>query len=365
MNTESFLSKTFSYLRTAAVVLVFALPATAQLQLKSEDVAVKFGIQGQLWAAFTETSSTPQGYQQNLYLRRARILVSGEIGKDVSFFLQTDSPNLGKTPKTGTNTFILQDAFLEWKPTNAFRVDGGMYLVPFSRNTMQSTVNYYTLDLSPLTVINNSATQSTALRDFGFGARGFLAKDKLQYRFGVFQGQRDADARNSLRTSGYVQYDFMDSETAYTFVGTALGKKKILAIDAGFDNQGTYRAQSANVAADMPIWQGDEIGGQFQFFHYDGGQKFVSIHNQNDWFVEGAYYSHKLKLQPFAKFESQNFVEAADDMSDLHRAGGGVNYYIHGQNLKWTVQFVRVLPRDGSSLKPSNKISMQFQVFYF
>lgn len=327
---------------------------------------MRFGIQGQLWASWNESSAaTSQGYQQNLYLRRARILLGGDIGKDVSFFIQTDSPNLGKTPKSGASSFILQDAFLEWKANNAFRVDGGMYLVPFSRNTMQSTVNYFTLDLSPLTVVSNSATQSTGLRDMGFGARGFFLKDKMQYRFGVFQGQRDADARNSLRTAGYVQYDFFEPETGYTFMGTALGRKKILAVNAGFDAQGTYAAQSANVAFDLPVFQGDEVGGQFQFFHYDGGEKFTSIHNQNDWFVEGAYYLHKLKLQPFGKLEEQRFVESADAVNNLRRAGGGVNYYIHGQNLKWTFQFVRALPRSGSALKASNELTMQLQVFYF
>ncbi len=351
---------------TVCAVLVLALPTPAQIQVKSEDITMRFGIQGQLWADWTQTSGpTAQGYQQNLYLRRARILLGGDIGKDVSFFIQTDSPNLGKTPKTGTSSFILQDAFLEWKASNAFRVDGGMYLVPFSRNTMQSTVNYYTLDLSALTTVSNSATQSTALRDFGFGARGFFLKDKMQYRLGVFQGQRDANARNSLRTSGYVQYDFFEPETGYTFVGTALGKKKILAVDAGFDAQGTYAAQSANVALDLPVFQGDEIGGQFQYFHYDGGDKFTAVHNQNDWFVEGAYYVHRLKLQPFGKFEGQQFVEATDSLNDIRRAGGGVNCYIHGQNLKWTFQFVRALPQSGSSLKPSNELTMQLQVFYF
>ena len=135
-------------------------------------------------------------------------MAGGKIGKDLTFFLQTDSPNLGKTPKSPTAGFSLQDAFLEWK-ASPLRIDGGLFLVPLSRNTMQSTVSYYTVDISPLTTINNSATQSAGLRDLGFGARGFFAKNKLQYRFGVFQGERDSDGRNSLRTSGYVQTTFV------------------------------------------------------------------------------------------------------------------------------------------------------------
>lgn len=356
----------FAGLAAASVMLCLSYTAQAQLQISNENVTMKFGIQGQLWADWTQGDAVAdRGYAQNLYLRRARIILGGNIGNDVTYFVETDSPNLGKTPKSPTTGFMLQDAFLEWKASNKFRVDGGLFLVPLSRNTLQSTASYYTLDLSRLTTINNSSTQSAGLRDLGFGARGFFYHDKLQYRFGVFQGERDTNAHNSLRTSGYLQYDFFEKETGYIFTGTALGTKKILAVDAGYDAQGSYRGESANIALDLPVRHGDEIGGQFQFFHYDGALKFPALLDQNDWFVEAAYYVHKVKVQPFAKVEEQRFVSQADAVNNVRRAGGGVNYYIHGQNLKWTLQFVRALPQNRSTLKPSNEATMQLQVFYF
>jgi len=205
----------------------------------------------------------------------------------------------------------------------------------------------------------------TGLRDLGMGARGFFLKDKLQYRFGVFQGEREANARNSLRTSGYVQYDFFDSETGYTFAGRALGKKKILGLDAGFDAQGSYHGASANVAFDLAVHAGNELGGQFQFFHYDGANRFVALHEQNDWFVEGTYYLHRITMQPFTKFENQKFALSSDIKDNNRRVGGGLNYYVRGQNLKWTFQWMRVLPQQESTLESTNEISMQLQLFYF
>src|SRR5690242_12694919 len=240
--------------------------------------------------------------------------------------------------------FLVQDAFVEYKTSNALRLDGGLMLVPFSRNALQSPASYYTLDTSSMTTVPNTATQSSALRDAGFAATGFFLKDRLQYRLGMFQGVRDANARNSLRTAGYLQYDFFDIEKGYTFAGTALGKKKILAVDCGFDKQGAYRGYSANVAADLPIHGGDEIGGQIQFTKYDGRDKFLSILNQNDYLAEGAYYIRRLHLQPFGKWESQNFVATA--ANDIDRYGAGMNYYIHAQNLKWTFQYLRAIPRN-------------------
>ncbi|MDR3702671.1 MAG: porin [Candidatus Sulfopaludibacter sp.] len=352
-----------------AMLALVPPPAAAQLQIKNEDVTVRFGIEGQLWADWTQDATPaaagPQGYQQNLFLRRLRVLMGGDIGNNISFFVETDSPNLGKTPKSAGSGFLLQDAFLEWKPTKVFQVDGGLFIVPLSRNALQSTLSYYTVDLSPLTTVNNTATQSVALRDLGFQARGFFLDDRLQYRVAALQGERDANARDSLRTAGYLQYDFFDTETGYVFVGTALGKKKILAIDVGADKQGSYRGLSANVAFDQPVNNGDEIGGQFQYFHFDGRDKFTTIPDQNDWFVEGAYYVHQARLQPFAKFESQQFVAAANNTKDIHRAGGGFNYYIRGQNLKWTVQAMRALPLNGSAIRPGNEFTVQLQLFYF
>lgn len=357
-----------SILRGVMVALMaFAyVVADAQIAAKSEEISARFGVQGQLWANWAQDATgNVNGYTQNLYLRRLRLMAGGEIFNDVTFFVQTDSPNLGKTPKSPTAGFMLQDAFLEWNGSNRVRIDGGLFVVPLSRNSLQSSVSYYTADVSPLTTINNSATQSAGLRDLGFGARGFFGKNKLQYRFGVFQGERDADGRNALRTGGYVQYDFRDTEMGYTFAGTALGKLKILAIDAGFDAQGAYHAESANLAVDQPVLNGDEIGGQFQFFHYDGGDKFTAIHEQNDWFVEGAFYIHRIKMQPFGKFESQKFVAAANAGSDIRRTGGGINYYIHGQNLKWTMQVMRAVPPAGSTLHDANEVTLQLQIFYF
>jgi hypothetical protein len=260
---------------------------------------------------------------------------------------------------------VLQDAFLEWAPSKILAIDGGLFIVPFSRNALQSTLSFYTLDISSLTTVNNSATQSAALRDLGFQARGYFLNDRLQYRIGEFQGERDANARDSLRTAGYLQYDFFATETDYVFAGTALGKKKILAVDVGADKQGSYRSLSANTAFDQPVHGGDEIGGQFQYLHYDGRTKFPSIADQNDWFVEGGYYLRRIKTQPFAKFESQNFVAAANATKDVHRAGAGLNVYVRGQNLKWTFQYNRLFPQNGSPLKPSNEFTMQLQVFYF
>ena len=344
---------------------VLAGRASAQLAIRNGDVMVKFGMLGQFWGDWAQDSTGgQQGYQQNFYLRRIRFIMGGDIGDNVSFFLETDDPKLGLNPKSLGSGFMLQDAFMEWKADRRLVVSGGLMLVPFSRQTLQSPGSYYTADISAITTVPNAATQSSGLRDAGFQAKGYFWNDKLQYRLGVFDGQRDANGRNSLRTAGYLQYDFFSPEKVYVFTGTALGKQKILAVDSGFDKQGAYRAGSANLAAALPVRGGDEIGGQFQFMHSDGRQKFLTIPEQNDYLLEAAYYIHRAKVQPFAKYESQNFVADQSRGKDIERYGAGASYYIRGQNLKWTMQYLKAMPRN-SALKACNEFSIALQIFYY
>ncbi len=349
----------------AFLLALVPAPATAQIVVKNEDVSFKFGIQGQLWGDWTQDSTGAQGYQQNYYLRRARIIFGGDIGKDISFFVETDDPKLGITPKNLASGFLLQDALLEWRPTNVFQVAGGLMIVPFTRNGLQSTLSYLTLDLSPISTVTNGVTQSSALRDVGFEAKGFFYHDHLLYRLGEYSGERDTNGHNAPRTVGYLQYDFLSPEKGYLFSGTTLGKQKILAVDAGFDKQSSYSGQSANMAAALPVNKGDEVAGQFQYIRYDGGTKFPTIAKQNDFLLEAGYYVHQARVQPFLKYETQAYVDAANASKDINRMGFGANYYIRGQNLKWTLQYLRAMPQNTTALKPANELTMQLQLMYW
>jgi hypothetical protein len=142
--------------------------ANAQIVVNTEDARLKFGFQGQVWADWTEGSTAgEQDYRQNLYLRRARLIVAADIGDEISFFVDSDSPNLGKTPKSPNSRLLLLDAFLEWKPTKVLQIDTGLLLVPFSHNALQSMSSYYTLDISSLATVDNMASQSKGLRGLG------------------------------------------------------------------------------------------------------------------------------------------------------------------------------------------------------
>src|SRR5436190_11809131 len=114
--------------------------AHAQVVIKvNEDVNFKLGVLGQFQADWLEDPAFDDT-MQNLFIRRIRLLFGGQVAKNVTFFVETDAPNLGKTLLTGKNIspgVVVQDAFGEFKAHDAFMLDAGLMFVPFSRNSIQ------------------------------------------------------------------------------------------------------------------------------------------------------------------------------------------------------------------------------------
>jgi hypothetical protein len=349
----------FAAVALAAVLLPAIANAQAIIKV-NDDVWFRFGIQLQGWADWNQSAATST-YAQNLYLRRDRFLVTGSVAPGVTFFFQTDQPNLGKAPKAFGTGFVVQDAWMEWKICDAFAIDAGKYLVPLSRNELQSTVSFLTLDISPSSTVFLAPTGTDATRDTGVEFKGYLGDGgHLEYRASAQQGLRNLKSNNAFRYSGYLQYDFFDTERGYVYAGTNLGKKKILALSGGYDAQEKYKAYSGDIFTNLPVGVGDEFGGQYQFVHYDGGTFIPTLPRQNTHLVELAYYISAAKFQPFGKFEQDSFASLKAD--DIKRFGGGFHYYVYGQNLKLSAQYLRIMPK--SPIKDTNEFTLAMQVFY-
>ena len=360
MANRTMRSTVFGALVIAA--LLVSVPAGAQVIIKVNDtVFVRFGVQIQAWAQEQQDAVT-KGYAQNLFIRRARFLVTGQMAPNVTFFFQTDNPNVGKAPKALGTGFLLQDAWAEWKHNDAFALAGGEFLIPLSRSELTATTSFLTLDISPTSTVFATPTQTNATRDTGFQAKGYVADGRLEYRAAITQGVRLAGSRNAFRRSVYLQYDLFEKERGYTYTGTNLGKRKIVALSAGYDGQSKYKAYSANVFATIPVNKVDEVAGEIQHNHYDGGKFIPALLNQKDELLELGYYKAALKIQPFVKWESQKF--SASSTANVTRWGAGLNYYVSGQNLKFTGQYLHIKPKNGA-INATNEFAIQMQAWYY
>ena len=159
--------------------------ASAQAVIKvSDDVNIKFGMLLQTQADWAQDAATGS-YQENLFIRRVRFLVGGQVAPKITFFFETDDPNLGKSvsgTKSISTGFIVQDAYLEWKAADAFALDAGLIFIPLCRNCIQSAATLLAIDYGAYSFLHGGPTRSVVGRDTGFMARGYLAKSRLEYR---------------------------------------------------------------------------------------------------------------------------------------------------------------------------------------
>jgi hypothetical protein len=348
-----------------AVAFLFAVPSTAhgQVLIKvNDDVNFKLGVLGQFQADWLE-DPLADSTTQNLFIRRARLLFAGQVAKNVTFFVQTDSPNLGRTLPAGKNiapALIIQDAYGSFKANSAFALDAGLMFVPFSRNSVQSAASLLPIDYGVNTFNQSGPTQSSVGRDTGFQARGYFLDNHLEYRVGAFQGARDAASHRPFRYAGRVQYEFLESEgTGFFYTGTYLGTKKVLAIAAAFDAQSDYRAYDAEMFVDHPVGPG-AVTAQLAYNRFDGGATLLTLPKQDDVLLELGYFLRRLKLTPVLQFSNRGIVDTS--VGDESRWSLGLNYLWAGHNANVKGAYTRI---DTRGQPERNQFTIQFQVFYF
>lgn len=336
--------------------------AGAQAVIKvNDDVSFKFGILLQGQADWLE-SSTAEDWQQNLFLRRARVLVGGNIAKNVSFFFETDSPNLGKMvggTKTGAS-MIVQDAFLTWKFADELHLDGGMILTGIAHNSLQSAASLLPVDYGAYSFLYSGPTQNVVGRDTGFQVRGYPFAKKFEYRVGVWAGQRDTASKQSFRTTARLQYNFLEADTGFFYTGTSLGKKKIFALGAGCDTQKDYKSYAMDAYVDLPVGKGGAVSGQLDWIRYDGGTTFTTLPKQDVIYAEGGYFIKSVKLMPYFVYGSKAVANV--DAGDESRWSIGLAYFHAGHNLNLKAAYGKIDPKVGKTV---DQFTVQLQGFYF
>lgn len=348
-----------------AAALAFSASASianAQALIKvNDDVNFRIGVLGQFQADWlhddaTDTTAT------NLFVRRARLILGGQVAKGITFFMETDVPNLGKTLANGKNitpSMIIQDAYAEFKQSDVFALDAGLMYIPFSRNSLQAGGTLLALDYGAYTFTQSAAEQSSTGRDTGFQARGHVLDNRLEYRVGAFQGMRTGTSDNALRVAGRVQYDFFDRDSNFFYTGTSLGTKKFLAIGGAFDTQSQYQAYDTDVFVDFPLGPG-ALTAQFDYNHFDGDITLQSLKKQNDVLFEAGYLIRSIKLTPVLQLTHRDVSDVST--GDETRTSFGVNYWWVGHNANIKAAYVLIKP---SGVPSQHEFTVQLQIFYF
>jgi hypothetical protein len=313
-------------------------------------------------------------------------------------FLMFDSPNLGKAVQTGTgdtatvskgfSPTIVQDVFGEVKfAGDAFMLEGGLMIVPFSHNGLQATTTYLALDIGSSAAVF-AGTATSALRDTGFQLKGYAFDDKLEWRLFTGSGLRQPAngdnpvAHNTPRVAAHLQYQFLDSDKGYFHSGMTFGHKKMFGASAGFDFQKAdavggvstdrYLAFSAGLFGALPLagdaspQGGDELAWMAEGYYYDGGRTFPSIVKQIDLNAELAYYN-KVGFGVFGRFETKKVSDDINKAQNTLQFGGGLKWFIQESSCNFTLAYNRDGRPDAAPGAPSgtNQLVLQFQTFYY
>jgi hypothetical protein len=346
-----------------ACLCAAAVAAHAQVVIKvNDDVNFRLGVLGQFQADWLEDPAG-EDYAQNLFIRRIRLLFAGQVAKNVTFFVQTDAPNLGRSVagvKNISPPVIVQDAYGEFRVSNEFSLDAGLMFVPFSRNSIQSAASLLPIDYGANTFIASGPTQSTVGRDTGFQAKGYFLGSRLEYRVGAFQGARDTASHRAFRYTGRVQVQLLQPEaTGFFYTGTYLGRRKVLALGAAFDKQEDYHAYDADAFVDVPAGPG-AITAQLAYNRFDGGTTLLTLPKENVVLAEFGYFIRSLKLTPVVQYTRLDLSNTL--VGDTTRWSVGLNYWWAGHNANVKGAYSRIDPRVRAN---QNEFTIQLQLFYF
>ncbi len=323
-------------------------------------------LQEQTTAQQDNDASYSRHWQRQLYIRRLRVLVGGNLTKNTSFFFESDATNIGRVGTNGSKTngvsMYVQDAQIQHTFMPELSFVAGLHLVGISRNGLQGATTLMGINYGTYQFISSTPLDNSVGRDLGVTARGFLADERLEYRAGVYSG-RNVNQYSPLRGAARLQYCFLDREKGFFYTGTTLGKGRMVNVGAGVDMQGTFRGYSADAFVDLPVSELGSITVSASVGALNGGGSDVDssaftglVPQQSIVFFEAGFLFKDLNLQPYLKYESQSVrasvmkqvgaTAATLDYQNMLRSGDrfglGVNYFLnaHGANVKFLYEIV-------------------------
>lgn len=351
---------------------------------------IRFIMWHQLWVTSNNLSDENANTQFSTSIRRSRFLAFSQISP--RFLILThfglNSLNAGNLTSLGSNgdspQLFLHGAWGEVMLNKNIYVGAGLhYWKGMTRLANQSTLNFMTLDQSrPFNAWHSLGITDQFARHLGVYLKG--SSGKFEYRFAWNNPSRsplgagrdysqnfsatDTPASNLTYTGvstpttdgastgnnifeGYVKYNLWDNESVKLpyYVGTYLGKKKVLAVGAGFflhpngmyDNEAdTHESVShfaADIFLDMPT-SGGAVNAYVAFQSFNYGENYISRWGGTGTALYGqvGYFLSKYKTMPYVAISNSNYDGATDAIGALDI---GVNYFINGHNAKVTAEY--------------------------
>ncbi len=326
------------------IALAMAAPALAwspKLEV-NEDVWMKIGFLGQMqFEAAQDGSTNNEKWSNDFFARRVRILGMGSVHKNVKFFFDTDVPNAGKDDGTSSE-LVWNDGFIDLQIMPEFKVAFGRILVPFSVENKASAASLLGIDY------NINATKIPTLidrafwRDDGIEVRGILADGLIDYRVGLFRGERDGalNGDDNMRSTGLVMVNFGDAQPGWFYNMNSLGSLKVLSLSAGYDYIGKsddkdHKAWNIGAHLEQPLGNG-RIVGSATYYDWEGTKFEGNTASVQAGYLMPCPFNEGSYIQPVLRWLYQ---DNDDTDRELNTFAIGLNYILKGHNINFKVDY--------------------------
>ena len=298
-------------------------------------------------------------------LRRARINLTGDFAENFDFKIEGDFENSDGI-SAGRTAFEATDIFINWHQFAEANIKVGQYKAPFGLEQITPDTTIFTIERSLPT------GALTPERQIGVEIWGKPLthlwpdqKDLVTYYAGIFNG----NGRNTTNNDNN-NFMYVGRLELLPFKGKLLGQDSSLKLGADVmnsrDDKGTNISQSGNLrvnsdgsltaytlagADERTAWSVDawfnlgpfDLIGEYFQEDVDGrtvngvAPGFANF-EPSGWYVQGSYFVIPKKLQAVVKWEALNPGQFGND--GIHSITGGLNYYIHGNDIKVMANYV-------------------------
>ncbi len=340
-------------------------------------------------------------WSKGFQVRRSRIILNGQVTKEIGFFIQTDDLLIGNQGKgsnyASTNSYhttqngvqvnnvkdtkgvYTQDAFINYRLSDAFEVTVGLMTIPFMHHNMESAASLLCVDYNS-TVISPGSI-SNEWRDTGLLFRSLLQKKIFDLRFGIFRGQPrdykgtdttsdDVNPGSAPRFSGRVQLNFAEPETGFFYSGNYLGRKNVISLGGGIDAQSNaariqgdlsdYFSWAVDLTLDHKINEDTVVTFQGGYL-YANNKPGASVDKQQGFFAQAGILLGK--VQPVMKYQFWDGDNPTANNIKSSYLNAGLNYFIRGQNANIKMEYQHPIGKDHKNLSGEKKATIQFQIF--
>ncbi len=298
-------------------------------------------------------------------LRRARINLTGDFAENFDFkvegdFGQGDGLNSNRLAFSGT------DIFVNWHQFPEAQVKVGQWKAPFGLEQITPDTTLYIIERSlPTGAITPDRQIGAQLWGKPFANVWPEQKDLLTYYAGIFNGNGRNVSVNDNNNFMYVgRLELMP------FKGKIFGQESSLKLGGDVlnsrDDAGTNISQSLNLlvnadgslspfvlpgADERTAWGVDawfKLGPFDLIGEYlqekvngrtvNGVPPGFADFTTNGYYITAGYFLIPKKLQAAVRWEDLNPGQKGND--GIHSITGGLNYYIHGDDLKLMVNYI-------------------------